>query len=55
MWERLRRPMNTKQSLHTNPTLSCMEQGLARQPPPHGHTLQVPGARGAGGTSTSQV
>lgn len=45
MWERLRRPMNTKQSRCTNPTLSCVELGVARPPPPRGHTLQVPGAR----------
>lgn len=55
MWERLRCPMNTKQSLRTNPTLSCMEQGVARQPPLHGYTLQVPEARGEGGTPTPQL
>lgn len=44
MWERLRRPMNTKQSRRTNPTLSCVELGVARPPPHCGHTLQVPGA-----------
>lgn len=55
MWERLRRPMNTKQALRTNPTLSGMEQGVAHQPRPSGHTLQVPGARGEGGTPIPQL
>lgn len=53
MWERLRRPMNTKQSRRTNPTLSCVELGVARLPPPGGHTLQVPWS--SGGTPDSSA
>ena len=34
MWERLRRPMNTKQSLGRNPTSFCAQSWEAAQPAP---------------------
>lgn len=48
MWERLRRPMNTKQSLGRNPTSSCAPswEAAGLHPPPPAHPA---GALGWGG------